>query len=241
MAWARLRRIAAPITRKAVYRAGPRTLSTEGIAIASGQASLRVSASIGRTESDLGARFPENADRHLPHRVENSREECGRRRLRQVWDRTDEGHNGRPILTGPVVCSASREAYKSRASATSQSDKLGPWLPSIPKKTVSVPKKKGESDGYFLSERELSELTAPDNTAFPSPVPLQMVSNGEFNPLPQSAQQRKVEGRLKDLADQHGHKLGWDRRRFLRSTCGMAAAFVAMNDDFGHVFKRRSG
>ena len=91
--------------------------------------------------------------------------------------------------------------------------------------------------GTFLSERELSELTAPDNTAFPSPVPLQMVSNGEFNPLPQSAQQRKVEGRLKDLADQHGRKLGLDRRRFLRSTCGMAAAFVAMNDVFGHVFK----
>jgi hypothetical protein len=71
--------------------------------------------------------------------------------------------------------------------------------------------------GTFLSERELSELTVPDNTAFPSPVPLQMVSNGEFNPLPQSTQQRKVEGRLKDLADQHGHRLGWDRRRFLRS------------------------
>jgi uncharacterized protein len=97
-------------------------------------------------------------------------------------------------------------------------------------------RKREKAMGTFLSERERSELTAPDNTAFPSPVPLQMVSNGEFNPLPQSAQQRKVEGRLKDLADQHGDKLGWDRRRFLRSTCGMAAAFVAMNDVFGHVF-----
>ena len=58
--------------------------------------------------------------------------------------------------------------------------------------------------GTFLSERELGELTAPDNTAFPSPIPLQMVSNGEFNPLPQTEQQRKVEGRLKELADQHG-------------------------------------
>ena len=48
--------------------------------------------------------------------------------------------------------------------------------------------------GTFLSERELSGLTAPDNTAFPSPVPMQMVSNGEFNPLPQTADQRKVEG-----------------------------------------------
>ncbi len=90
--------------------------------------------------------------------------------------------------------------------------------------------------GTFLSERELSELTAPDNTAFPSPVPLQMVSNGEFNPLPQTEQQRKVEGRLKELADENGRRLGMDRRRFLRSTCGMAAAFVAMNDVFGRVF-----
>ena len=95
--------------------------------------------------------------------------------------------------------------------------------------------------GTFLSERELSELTAPDNTAFPSPVPLQMVSNGEFNPLPQTEQQRKVEGRLKELADLNGSRLGLDRRRFLRSTCGMAAAFLAMNDVFGRVFDRRSG
>jgi predicted TIM-barrel fold metal-dependent hydrolase len=90
--------------------------------------------------------------------------------------------------------------------------------------------------GTFLSERELSELTAPDNTTFPSPVPLQMVSNGEFNPLPQTEEQRKVEGRLKELADEHGRRLGFDRRRFLRSSCGMAAAFVAMNDVFGRVF-----
>ena len=37
-----------------------------------------------------------------------------------------------------------------------------------------------ETMGTFLSERELSQLTAPDNTAFPSPIPMQMVSNGEF-------------------------------------------------------------
>ena len=90
--------------------------------------------------------------------------------------------------------------------------------------------------GTFLSERELNQLTAPDNLTFPSPVPLQMVSNGEFNPLPQTEQQRQVEGRLKELADQHGRRLGLDRRRFLRTTCGMAAAFVAMNDVFGKIF-----
>jgi predicted TIM-barrel fold metal-dependent hydrolase len=66
---------------------------------------------------------------------------------------------------------------------------------------------------------------------------MQMVSNGEFNPLPQSADQRKVEGRLRDLADTAGRRLGLDRRGFLRSSCGMAAAFVAMNDVFGPMFK----
>src|SRR3984893_15907309 len=98
-------------------------------------------------------------------------------------------------------------------------------------------KNRGEKTmGTFLSERELSQLTALDNTAFPSPIPMQMVSNGEFNPPPQTAQQRKVEGRLKELADLNRRRLGLDRRRFLRSTCGMAAACVAMNDVFGRVF-----
>jgi uncharacterized protein len=102
---------------------------------------------------------------------------------------------------------------------------------------LAFKRKMGEKTmGTYLSQRELSGLTAPDNTTFPSPVPLQMISNGEFNPLPQTEQQRKVEGRLKELADQHGRKLGLDRRRFLRSTCGMAAAFMALNDIFGRVF-----
>ena len=91
--------------------------------------------------------------------------------------------------------------------------------------------------GSFLSERELKGLSPAEAAAFPSPVPMQMVSNGEFNPLPQTADQRKVEGRLKDLADETGRKLGLDRRQFLRSSCGMAAAFVAMNEVFGPLFK----
>jgi uncharacterized protein len=91
--------------------------------------------------------------------------------------------------------------------------------------------------GSYLSERELAQLSPAESAAFNSPVPTQMVSNGEFNPLPQSADQRKVEGRIKDLADETGRKLGLDRRQFLRTTCGMAAAFVAMNEVYGQVFK----
>jgi hypothetical protein len=75
-----------------------------------------------------------------------------------------------------------------------------------------------------------------DRAAFESPVPTQIVSNGEFNPLPQTVQQRRVEERIKELADAIAPKLGLDRRQFLRTSSGMAAAFVAMNDVFGPLF-----
>jgi uncharacterized protein len=57
-----------------------------------------------------------------------------------------------------------------------------------------------------------------------------MISNGEFNPLPQTPQQRRFEARLKELADGAAKKLGLSQRNFLRTSCGMAAAFVALND-----------
>src|SRR5262245_42767871 len=53
---------------------------------------------------------------------------------------------------------------------------------------------------------------------------------------PETAQQKQVEACIKDLADTYGQKLGMDRRRFLQTASGMAAAFVAMNNVFGKVF-----
>ena len=91
--------------------------------------------------------------------------------------------------------------------------------------------------GLLLSERELAELEPAESAAFHSPVPTQIVSNGEFVPLPQTLQQRKVEARIKELADAAASRLGMDRRQFLRTASGMATAFVAMNEVFGMVFK----
>ena len=65
----------------------------------------------------------------------------------------------------------------------------------------------------FLSKRELEQTEPADEVAFRSPVPTQMISNGEFNPLPQTRQQRQVEARIKELADTTGKKLGLSRRR----------------------------
>jgi predicted TIM-barrel fold metal-dependent hydrolase len=90
--------------------------------------------------------------------------------------------------------------------------------------------------GSFLSERELARLAPAEKVAFESPVPTQIITNCEFNPLPQTEKQRRVEARLKELAEANGRRLGLDRRSFLRTTCGMAAAFLAMNEVFGKVF-----
>jgi hypothetical protein len=90
--------------------------------------------------------------------------------------------------------------------------------------------------GSFLSDREIAELAPAEQAAFRSPIPTQMVSNGEFNPLPQSPAQRRVEARIGEIAESNGRRLGLDRRGFLRSGCGMAAAFLAMNEVFGPLF-----
>jgi len=70
-----------------------------------------------------------------------------------------------------------------------------------------------------------------------SPVPTQIVSNEEFTPMPQTEDQAKVEERIGALADTYSSKLGVNRRDFMRSSGGMAAAFLAMNEVFGNVFK----
>src|SRR5260370_10684137 len=55
-------------------------------------------------------------------------------------------------------------------------------------------------------------------------------------PVPQTEKQKQVEARIQELAESASKKLGMDRRRFLASTGGMAAAFIAMNEVFGRFF-----
>jgi hypothetical protein len=90
--------------------------------------------------------------------------------------------------------------------------------------------------GIYLSARELAATEPAEQAAYQSPVPTRIVSNGEFNPLPQTAQQREVEARLAAVAAENAKKLGLSRRQFLRTGCGMAAAFLAMNKVYGPLF-----
>jgi uncharacterized protein len=71
----------------------------------------------------------------------------------------------------------------------------------------------------------------------PSPIPTRICSNEEFIPPPQSPQQKAVEERLRDLSERNARRLGMDRRRFLRTGAGMAAALIALNEVFGDCYE----
>jgi uncharacterized protein len=88
-----------------------------------------------------------------------------------------------------------------------------------------------------LSKEDYQKLLAAENTSFPSPIPTQEVSNGEFMPNRQSRKQGEFEARIKDMGERLGMRHGVSRRQFLKSVSGMAAAFVAMNEVYGHFFE----
>jgi uncharacterized protein len=85
----------------------------------------------------------------------------------------------------------------------------------------------------WLSEREQRLVAGAEMASADTPIPTQIVSNGEHLPPPQSEIQRRVERRIMELADENGKRLGLDRRKFLRTGCGMAAAFLAMKQVYG--------
>ena len=87
-----------------------------------------------------------------------------------------------------------------------------------------------------------------------TPIPTRLVSNEEFQPLPQSRAQRQVEERILADAARLAPRLGLSRRDFLRTSGGVATSLLAMNAVFGRfwdvrpveaadpaAFKERSG
>ena len=92
--------------------------------------------------------------------------------------------------------------------------------------------------GTWLSERERLLVDGAEKLDLDLPVPTQIVSNGEYLPPKQSDIQKKVEKRTVELADKNAKFLGMSRREFLQTSCGMATAFMAMNEIYGGgVFK----
>lgn len=66
-----------------------------------------------------------------------------------------------------------------------------------------------------------------------SPIPTQPVSNEEFIPRPQNQQQKQWEELIGEIAAKNSKKLGMERRDFMRSSMGLATAFLASNMIYG--------
>jgi predicted TIM-barrel fold metal-dependent hydrolase len=88
----------------------------------------------------------------------------------------------------------------------------------------------------WFSPKDMSKVAHAEDAAFRSPVPTQVVSNGEWMPPPQTSQQREVEERIKDASSVMAKRFGQSRREFLQTSLGMTTAFVAMNQVFGNIF-----
>ncbi|HYG97770.1 MAG TPA: amidohydrolase family protein [Terriglobales bacterium] len=97
-------------------------------------------------------------------------------------------------------------------------------------KTVSDPRKP-ERIGRYVRKYELDEYEGRN-----LPLPTQVVSNEEFAPIAQTSRQQAVEQHILATAERNAKKLGTSRREFLRSACGMAASFAALNSVFGPFF-----
>jgi predicted TIM-barrel fold metal-dependent hydrolase len=88
----------------------------------------------------------------------------------------------------------------------------------------------------LLDPEEQRRVQPAETHAFPGPLPTQIVSTDEFMPVPQTRQQREVEARLKTMGSALAKHQGMTRRRFFQTASGMAAAFLAMNEVYGHIY-----
>src|SRR2546430_13847576 len=107
--------------------------------------------------------------------------------------------------------------------------------------TDSTKKPEFREDDSWFSEAQLDRL-APADHADPahSPIPTQMVSNGEYMPIGQTDKQKEVEARLPALSERVGKQLRMARPKFPAPPGGLAASVHPEDPGFGGVFRGRA-
>jgi predicted TIM-barrel fold metal-dependent hydrolase len=89
----------------------------------------------------------------------------------------------------------------------------------------------------LLDPKELRRLSPAQTHSYPGPLPTQSVSSDEFMPYRQTAAQRRVEARTKELGSELARRHGLTRRQFFQTASGMAAAFMVMNEVYGPLYE----
>src|SRR5437762_12734939 len=100
--------------------------------------------------------------------------------------------------------------------------------------TDSTKKPEFREDDSWFSEAQLDRL-APAAHADPvhSPIPTQMVSNGEYMPIGQTDKQKEVAARLAARPQRAAKRLVMSRRKFRAAIGGLAGSSVVTNDVLG--------
>jgi len=92
--------------------------------------------------------------------------------------------------------------------------------------------------GSWLSEREQRLVAGAAAASAATPVPTQIVSNGEYLPPSQSATQKQVEAALMSWPDPQQQTARLEPPAVPANELRfMAAAFLAMNEIYGNVFQ----
>ena len=91
----------------------------------------------------------------------------------------------------------------------------------------------------WLTNQQLQHLQRAYQKRVECPVPTQVISSGECFPPPQTRQQAQVESLIQAEAGLYAGRQGIPRQTYLRSSSGMAAAFLAMNQVHGRGLQRR--
>jgi uncharacterized protein len=126
------------------------------------------------------------------------------------------------------------------AKQHASSNAVQPW-PHEDSHTIDAPPRirrlpSSREEEAWLSDEQLQKCAPAELDTFGSPVPTRMVSSGEYMPHPQTLKQQRVQARIAELADSASKRLNVSRRKFLASSGGMAASFLAMNEAFGAGF-----
>ena len=90
---------------------------------------------------------------------------------------------------------------------------------------------------HWLTDRQLQRLQRGFRKPVETPIPTQVVSSGECFPPRQTARQSHVETLIYEQSQSLATRQGLPLHRYLRSRSGMAAAFLAMNQVHGNVFR----
>ena len=88
----------------------------------------------------------------------------------------------------------------------------------------------------WLTAQQQRRLRRGYLKAVETPIPTQVVSSGECYPPRQTPQQVEVEQLIQEQAQPQARRIGLPVHQFLRSRCGMAAAYMAMNRVHGNLF-----